>query len=207
MSYSQNNEEQIIREYFGSAFDAEGTLLDIGANDGMTLSNSYPLIAFHGWKGVLVEPSEKAFEKLVHLYDGNSKAECHNVAINDKCGEVTFYSSGAHIGRDDSDLLSTIDPKEMEKWKGKCTFTKTTVKAVTIEYLLNSSEFNKFDLITIDAEGVDYEILTQLDLTALMCKMLIVESNSIDNQKYIDYAAKFGMKLIHKNYMNLIFTI
>jgi hypothetical protein len=36
--YSQNNEEQLILDYFGPVF--KGTCLDLGANDGETLSNT-----------------------------------------------------------------------------------------------------------------------------------------------------------------------
>ena len=43
--YSQNNEEQVILDYFGNKI---GNLLDIGANDGITLSNSRKLIEL-GW--------------------------------------------------------------------------------------------------------------------------------------------------------------
>ncbi len=60
--YSQNNEEQIIIEYFK---DFKGHLLDIGANDGLTLSNSRKLIEL-GWTGDLVEPSPNAFQKLTY---------------------------------------------------------------------------------------------------------------------------------------------
>ena len=57
MDYSQNGEQLIIEKYFG---DFKGILLDIGANDGETLSNSRSLIK-KGWQAVLVEPSESAF--------------------------------------------------------------------------------------------------------------------------------------------------
>jgi len=42
--------------------------------------------------------------------------------------------------------------------------------------------------------------------SVLGVEFLIVESNSIENQKYIDYCAKFGLKLIHSNMENLLFA-
>lgn len=50
--YSQNDEEAIIMRYFANR---TGRLLDIGAADGMTNSNSLALIE-RGWRAVLVEP-------------------------------------------------------------------------------------------------------------------------------------------------------
>ena len=45
MRYSQNNEQDIILQYFGNR---KGFFLDIGANDGITLSNTYALLIVLG---------------------------------------------------------------------------------------------------------------------------------------------------------------
>ena len=63
-SYSQNNEQKHILEFFNGK---KGTLLSIGENDGQTYSNAYALIQL-GWISALVEPSEIAFNKLKELY-------------------------------------------------------------------------------------------------------------------------------------------
>jgi len=55
--YSQNLEQNYILEYFK---DRRGTFIDIGANDGLTLSNTRALVEL-GWRGVFVEPSPMAF--------------------------------------------------------------------------------------------------------------------------------------------------
>ena len=55
--YSQNGEQKIILEYFQDKY--KGKVLDIGANDGITLSNSRALIE-KGWDGVLIEPAPSA---------------------------------------------------------------------------------------------------------------------------------------------------
>jgi FkbM family methyltransferase len=102
--YSQNNEEQIIIDYFG---DYKGNLLDIGANDGITFSNSRKLLEL-GWSGELVEPANIPYLKLKELCKENKKVKLHKVAISDLRGELTFYSSGEHVGNGDSDLLSTL---------------------------------------------------------------------------------------------------
>ena len=58
--YSQNFEDEVIAEYFGNF---QGTLIDIGANDGKTLSNSHYIIE-KGWKAHLFEPNKNVLEKL-----------------------------------------------------------------------------------------------------------------------------------------------
>ena len=75
------------------------------------------------------------------------------------------------------------------------------------EIVWSSSDlYTIFDLISIDVEGLDYDVLTQIDLTKCKCRMLIVETNGKENQKYIDYSATHGMTLMTQNAENLIFV-
>jgi len=195
--YSQNNEEQLILDYFGPVF--KGTCLDFGANDGVTLSNTRACIE-RGWKGVMVDASTDMCEKL-RRFD----VEVHNVAMGNTDGFLTFYESGEHLGKGDRSLVSTIVPAEMDRWANE-TFTPVTVECVTFATLLTRSAFKTFDLISIDIEGMDLDVLTQMDLTALGCKMLIVEFNGKYQLDFDWYCAVHGMKLYAKNAENLIYV-
>jgi FkbM family methyltransferase len=190
---SQHGEEDIIRDYFKGF---KGRLLSLGENDGKTLSNVYEALV-EGWTGVLVEPSQTAFGRMKELWKDRKDIEMFNVAISTSSGVATFYESGNHLGMGDTSLLSTLDKDELDRWKGY-EFTETTVPTWTIEELLKHTK-KGFDLISIDCEGLDYEILKQLDLTG--CQMLIIEYNGKDEEKYIKQS---GMKLLTKNAANLI---
>jgi FkbM family methyltransferase len=205
--YSQNNEEQIILDFFGPNFI--GKVLDIGANDGKTLSNSLACIE-RGWIGHLLEPSENAYNKLHDLHAPNMFVRTYKLGIGNKTGFVKFYSSGEHLGKGDSDLLSTAKQSELKRWEGsKNNFIETEALLSTWDdfIIMNIPENQRnFDLISIDVEGLDYDVLSQINLEEVKCKMLIVETNSIADEIYIYYCAKFGMKLYHKNQENLIFV-
>ena len=64
-SKSQFEEDLVVYNFFKLTEkpDFIGKILDIGANDGITLSNSYALIKL-GWYADLVEPSPKAFKSI-----------------------------------------------------------------------------------------------------------------------------------------------
>ncbi len=209
MAYSQNNEEKIIKDYFGK-YETENhllTLLSIGENDGKTLSNSLACIE-RGWYATLVEPSKYAFNKMFALHSGNKKIEMFNCAIGDTCGEVVFHESGEHAKHlygENHSLLSSIKKSETTKWTNE-TFTETTVDCLDIETLFDKSINSEFDLITIDAEGYDFIILKQIDLFKIGCNMLIVEYNGEEENKYIEYCENFGLKLQSKTRENLIFV-
>jgi FkbM family methyltransferase len=208
MKYSQNNEQEIIERFFkGQEYDGETLiLLSIGENDGKTLSNSLACIE-RGWTATLVEPSKKAFKKMFDLHKGNHKVEMFDCAIGNTCGDVTFHESGEHAPHlygENHSLLSTIKKSETARWTSEV-FTETTVPCLDIKTLFEKSINKRFDLISIDAEGLDFEILTQIDLNEIGCKMLIVENNGTEKDKYISYCDGFGMKLFDKTYENLIF--
>ena len=167
MRYSQNNEQDIILQYFGSR---KGFFLDIGANDGITLSNTYAL-QLQDWKGVLIEPSEEAFNRIKVRYG----VQKFNVAIGTEDGHCTFHEMGNHLNAGDVSLLSTIKKTELKRWPG-VEFKERMTEVWTYKTLLKHSPLKFFDFISIDAEGVDYEILEQIDLK--YTDMVCIEHNS-----------------------------
>lgn len=204
--YSQNNEEKLIVDYFSSQDPKTLAVLDIGANDGKTFSNSLKVIEL-GWTAYLVEPSPKAFKKLSELHAGNERVKCCNYAISKESGFLELHESSSLITQDDVALVSSLIESETTKWKeSNIGFEKVRVEAKTFTNFLWDVNHQRFDLINIDVEGVDYDVLTQIPLTAVDCQMLIIEFNGKEEEKYVDYCKNFGMRLVSKNPENLIFT-
>lgn len=204
MIYSQNNEQQLVAEYFKEYI---GTFLEIGSNNGVTLSNCYQL-ALDGWGGVCVEPSSKVWLQLNKNHLNHKKVQLLNVGIADYNGKAKFYDSGELLKNGDKALVSTIEESETTRWKRSgIPFEETEIDVVDFKTLLKLSDYKTFDLISIDCEGLDYKVLSQIDLKKVGCKMLIVEWNGKDKQLYQMYCESFGMKLIAENGENLIFTV
>ena len=198
MRYSQNNEQDIILQYFGSR---KGFFLDIGANDGITLSNTYAL-QLQLWSGVLVEPSEEAFNRII-TYPSVHK---YNVAIGTEDGHCTFHEMGNHLNAGDVSLLSTIKKTELKRWPG-VEFKERMTEVWTYKTFLKHSRYKFFDFISIDAEGVDYEILEQIDLR--YTDMVCIEHNSNPDlfQLIKEYCNKAGLtKKLLNNLENVIWA-
>jgi len=196
--YSQNLEQDYILNYFAN--HAPGHLLDIGANDGQTLSNSRALIEYKDWSGLLVEPSPTAFKKLNTLYKDNDLVECLNVAIANEKGRIEFYDMESHLGKGDTSLLSTAVVSELPKWAATTEFKKIKVKAVTYAEIIDT-----YDFITIDCEGLDLDVLRQIDLKHT--QMVCIEHNSVRDVRnaIIDYCGKAGLnKKIYECMENVI---
>lgn len=200
-NYSQGKEQEVILNYFAGQ---AGTFLSIGENDGETLSNVRAL-ALSGWVGDCVEPMTEAWQKLAKLYEG-ADTHCINVAVSDYNGYAVFFESGSHLKKGDSGLLSTLNTSDVARWKGTEEFKETQVVVVDFDELLKLCKHKKFDFISVDCEGEDFKIISQIDFDALGVKMLCVETNGIENEKYDSLMLAWGFKLHFHNHENRIYT-
>lgn len=208
MSYSQNEEEKYILDYFDRGYmqahlsNGKGTFLSIGENDGITLSNVRAL-AERGWRGVLVEPSPTAFAKLKENYKGKEGFYFYPYALGITNGTVKMWDSGTHLNKGDTSLLSTLVEKDKTKWEKSTQFTEIEVQCFRWKTFLNRLKLKSFDFISCDAESMDYEILKQIDLRETSC--VCVEFNGDANLKLEFDKLMIGFKLIYTSPENLIY--
>jgi FkbM family methyltransferase len=199
MIYSQNNEQEIILKYFG---DFKGTFIDIGANDGITLSNTRKMAEL-GWEGVFVEPSPTAFKRLRENYSRMNGFYFYPFALGDTNGEITLHESGELLKKGDVALVSTVVEQEKARWvPANVKFNPVQVKIFRWKTFLNRLKIKKFDFISLDAEGNDLTILRQIDLTDV--KAIVVEWNGKQKEEFMQLCA--GFRLIGENAENLIFA-
>lgn len=193
--YSQNQEEAVITAYFGSQ---TGRLLDIGAHDGVNLSNSRKLLE-NGWSGILVEPSPTVFDKLLeNTTEMQDRVSLWNTAVAVQSSVVDFTDS---MG----DYISTLSQEHLNKWAAHLNWRKFKVKTVTVAELLEA-EGMQFDFITIDVEGTNWEILKALPNEVLeSARMVCIEYDQWMTAMK-NYLSPFGFKVIHQNGENLIFV-
>jgi hypothetical protein len=71
-------------------------------------------------------------------------------------------------------------------------------------FLGDDARYKQADFITIDIEGLDYEILSSIDLDQTQTRLICVEHNGHNIQKYIDYFKKYKMQVIAQNAENLL---
>lgn len=201
-SYSQNNEDLFVLNYFG---DYRGALLSIGENEGVTFSNAKLLIDA-GFSAHLLEPGETCVD-LMYLHEKNDKVTVHNFGIGETDGKVKFYESANHVpGGSDKGLVSSTDYVETERWrKAGVQFKETEIMLKTFETFYEGIGRPKFDYVSLDTEGNDLCILEQMDLDAIGCSVICLEWNGNPelSTKFTQYCK--GFKLAHINGENLIF--
>jgi len=209
MYYGQNNEDRIIssliKEKYGD--DYVGNILDLGANDGVTLSNSRYFYE-NNWNAFLIEAGQTPY----HLLEKNTfdlrNIKRYNVALGVENGILTFHESSNLLNETDRGLVSSLIEEETTRWKkAGITYNSYEVECFDWNTFVNYFDLQdlKFDIISIDIEGMDYAVLSQMNLEELGCKVLCVEFNGLEMDKYVNYVSKFNMHLVHKNPENLIF--
>lgn len=202
MSYSQNDEERVILEYWNTPgrqrvilenWHTPGRLLDIGAYDGRTFSNTLALLE-SGWQGVLVEGSPSVF---VHLVTNTKHV---NVELVNAC--IVPFASDLVTLYDNNGAVATINERNHEIWKAKTEFNPITVMTCNSSRLLKRFGTN-FDMVNIDVEGGSVDLLEDLVPHMRDVKMWVIEHDGMmDRCKDI----MVGYKLIYHNGENAIYV-
>ncbi len=142
-------------------------LVDVGAN-GVTGSNSYDLLRHFGWKGLLIEANPHKQAEIERDFAGLD-FELVEAAVADYEGHASFY-----LGVNDQ--ISSLLPGATNAWgdiQGQI-----QVKVERLPTILAASHIPlDFDLLSIDAEGLDVAILNDTVLSGYRPQWVILEGS------------------------------
>jgi FkbM family methyltransferase len=148
-----------------------GYFVEIGAADGVNLSNTWLLETQMGWRGLLAEPNPRFFEHLRANRRCEISTRCvHSVAgrsvefIAAKRGE---YSRIAEIAPDDGQDEARL------RGAGRITVQTTTLNDLLAEH----GAPPVIDYLSIDTEGAELEILGAFDFGRWDVRAITVEHN------------------------------
>ncbi len=172
-----------------------GFFVDIGAHDGISLSNSYFFEQNRNYLGLCIEPNPKVFLRLQE----NRKCDLLNVCISNSKEAVAFLSLEGNAEML-SGILDTYNPKHLE-WINKEIACGSSTKS---EILVNSTLLQDIptlkgitiDYISIDTEGSEKEILKSIDFSKLKAICLTIENNYDDDE--------IDLVMIKNNYKKIV---
>jgi len=179
MYVSQSGQDKFVDNFFN--YRTKGIFLDIGANDGITLSNTFFLEKEREWTGFCFEPIQEVYKKL----KSNRNCQCINAGVFSESGEFDFYEVKGY-----SEMLSglekTIDNRHLERIKREInqyggSLEVKKVKCININDFLIQNKCTKIDYCSIDTEGSEIEILKSIDFSKINIKVITVENNFNEN--------------------------
>lgn len=175
MSRSQLGQDlEVLRFYKNKQ---NGFFVEVGASDGLEISNTYLLESQYNWKGVCFEPIPSRFERLLK---NRVNSTCYNEAAYSESGRTLTFDI-SHV----SDLLSGISD-HIDAHKPKVDSSKTTIQVQTISLLdaldrANAPSFIEY--MSLDTEGSEFEILSTFDFEKYTFGLIDVEHNFIEPRR------------------------
>lgn len=191
--FSQNGEDYLLWKFFGEK--RNGFYVDVGAFDGIHLSNTYAFEQM-GWKGICIEPNPEIFELC-------KKNRPNATCLNDVCiGKKRRSNKRFYI--DEIGLLSTtiknkgklIDLKQRYENRGLhfSGLKKVKLKASTFNEILenNLQDGEKIDFVSIDTEGNELDILNGIDFKRYDIRILVIEFDKASEQEMAELLSEKG---------------
>jgi FkbM family methyltransferase len=173
------------------------TFVQIGSNDGISNDPLNAVVKKDGWQGVLVEPMPYLFEQLVQNYAGVPGLEFENVAVG---------PAGADGGESAPVVMHVVDPLPGDPvWVTQLASLDESVvldhrkqlpglderirlvevPSVTLPGLLTRHGISSVDLLHVDAEGLDLDIIGQIETGADWAPQAIIfEKKHLNHSKY-----------------------
>lgn len=177
--------------------------IQIGANIGNTPQDIiWKFIREKDWKGIFVEPVTTSFNILKENYSDLDGCHFEQSAIGSKDGEITIYSRSD--GFSDRQQASTIK----SHWDND--FAEI-VPCLTLTSLVGKYNMTgkPFELLQIDAEGIDDLILLNTDFTKVLPEKIRFEVVHLQKygrstKKVLDYLKTFGYETIKDEYTEYV---
>jgi FkbM family methyltransferase len=161
---SQSGQDLFLHQYLGLT-KKDGFFVDIGAFDGVEISNSLFFERELGWKGLCVEPIPEIFARL----RANRSADCINAAAGTRDGQAEFvvleggFETGSHLAKQGE--------------VAKAGARRIPVEVVDIARVLREHGVKQIDFLSIDIEGGEMELLDHIAATGMPIDVVAMELN------------------------------
>lgn len=179
-----------------------GYFVELGANDGVTQSNSLYFEKYRGWHGLLVEPAPQNYLKCrknrstkSHIYC----AACVSFEYTKEFVRIAYsnlMSTPVSLESDISDPMAHAHLGNQFLGSGEAVFEFGAVARSLSSLLLDAGAPRLIDFLSLDVEGAELEVLKGIDHKAFRFKYMLVECR--DFLRLNAYLQENGYNFIEK---------
>ena len=176
--YSQYGQDKFLDDVF-FLHKKNGFFIDIGAHNGITLSNTYFFEKKMGWRGICIEPYPDRFTELVK--SRSAQTICLPCAIANSEGYADFLKIDGYAEML-SGLLDKYEPDHLKRVDCELSIygghkTLISVPVFKLRTILEQNQVKHVDLLSLDTEGSEFDILNSIDFDAVTIDVILVENN------------------------------
>jgi FkbM family methyltransferase len=175
-SYSQWGEDIEIINYFKNK--QRGKYLDIGCFHPLMYSNTC-LLYRKGWSGVNIDLNQTTID-LFNIARPNDLNICRIIGSEEKKVKVYFDSLFSPVNTAD-EIFYTEHKKTFFKNK----FIREVISE-KFHNIVEKNHIEEIDFINIDVEGMDYQVLRQIDLNKIKVSLLAIETHYVSGKETKD---------------------
>ena len=192
--FGQDLQDQFVYENYFKGKE-KGFFVDIGAHEGVFISNTYFFEKYLGWGGICFEPTPASFKKLAK----NRKCICINVAVATEAGRQSFVVN-PKTKNFINGLLDQFDPNHVirhgihKRLRNRSAYT-IDVDCITFNDVMEEHGVYKIDFLSIDTEGGELKILQSIDFDRFDIDIICVENLYLD-PGFKQFLSKKGYQFI-----------
>lgn len=206
---------RLIHAIAPAARRGTGFYVELGANDGLTQSNTYLLQRRFGWSGLLIEPSQARYLECIRNRSFGNRPSFRCVAcVNPEFEEPFLSMQYSDLMSVSLDLDLSFDDAVGHAARGR-TFLHSLEQshrfgavACTLTALLEEvSAPRDFDLLSLDVEGNELSVLRGLDFSRYKPRWILVEVRSREISDYLEVRGYHLAKVLsdYGTYRDLLF--
>lgn len=200
-SFSQEGEDLLV----GRLFDGQDTgyYVDVGAHHPTRFSNTY-LLYRKGWRGINIDPMPGSMALFNKARTRDINLE---LAISSTPGTVTLTVF-------DETALNTLSPERKDYLSETTDYTvnrEVEVMGATLESVLAKylPPATTIDLLTVDVEGLDFDVLQSNDWERFRPRVLLIEVlgtrlDELDARPEIRYLRERGYRVDAKLFNSVL---
>lgn len=165
-----------------------GFFIELGANNGLSQSNTAFFEFSRKWKGILIEPSVVGYELCL-------KNRPNSVCFNCACVSNDYKDDFVYGDFQDNSLMASINGERLTS------NMLVKVRAQTLESILETQHIDNIDFLSLDTEGYELNILNGLNLDKYRPNYMLIEIYSKDYNNIILFLKEKNYSLIN-NFTN-----
>ena len=181
-SFSLNQLDKKLEKYLN--FD-QGFYVELGANDGVTQSNTLYFELKRNWRGVLIEPTPYNFQKCMTNRRENNSIFC-NACVGFEYKDKYVDMEYANLMSISNNLNLDLNNKKLHIEDAKNHLKNDEIifsfgaKARTLNDILDEAKAPEIiDFLSLDVEGAELEVLKGINYEKYRFKYLLIEVRDI----------------------------